>query len=274
MKKATVVMLILAILLSTLMGCLFVKPATANPESSIPNLSMPVEYINYTITSIKGTLWVKIDGYYPIYLLKQMDCSFTGDLPMVYPMPPQTSNIKVSLDNKEVSWSNYTQIYPDALHHTALGDWWMIYCNLENILDYFELKIHYEHPIMQTNDAYQFLYDLNISPYLSALDLNSKAYFTLTFYENVSSMQIFTSPSDGSLNRLNFTVEGQNKTPQVDFTVTSEYSKPLPGDIIVRFNHDSSEEAFNWIPYTIIPLSLASIAVIAFIKKRKKQLWN
>ena len=59
------------------MGSLFVKPATANPEGSIPNLSMPVEYINYTITSINGTLWAKIDGDYPIYLLKQMDCSFS-----------------------------------------------------------------------------------------------------------------------------------------------------------------------------------------------------
>src|SRR4030042_2643952 len=139
MKKVIVVMLILALLLSILMGSLFVKPATANPEGSIPNLSMLVEYINYTITSVNGTLWAKIDGDYPIYLLKQMDCSFSGDLPMVYPMPPQTTNITVSLDNKQVSWSNYTQIYPDVLHHTAIGDWWMIYSNLENVSDYFEL---------------------------------------------------------------------------------------------------------------------------------------
>jgi hypothetical protein len=118
MKKAIITMLILALLISTLTGFLYFKPVTANPEGSIPNLSMTLEYINYTITSINGTLWAKIDGYYPIYLLKQTDCSFAGDLPMVYPMPPQTTNISVSLDDKEVSWSNYTQVYPDALHHT------------------------------------------------------------------------------------------------------------------------------------------------------------
>jgi hypothetical protein len=271
-RKTIVATLMLALLLSTLMGSLFVKQVTANPEGSFPNLSMPVEYVNYTITSINGTLWAKIDGDYPIYLLKQMDCSFTGDLPMVYPMPPQTTNISISLDNKEVSWSNYTQIYPDALHHTAIGDWWMIYCNLENVSDYFELKIHYEHPIMQTDGTYQFLYDLNISPYLSSSYPNSTAYFTLTFYEIVSSLQVFTSPTDNTLNPLNYTSEEQNKTPQVTFTVASEYSKPLPGDIIVRFNYDFHEESFNWIPYTIIPLFLACIAVVAFIKKRKKQL--
>jgi hypothetical protein len=67
-----------------------------------------------------------------------------------------------------MSWSNYTQIYPEALHHTAVGDWWMIYSNLENVSDYFELKIHYEHPLEMINGSYLFLYDLNISPYLSS----------------------------------------------------------------------------------------------------------
>ena len=254
------------------MGFLFVKPATANPEGSIPNLSMPVEYINYTITSINGTLWAKIDGDYPIYLLKQMGCSFTGDLPMVYPMPPQTTNISVSLGNEEISWSNFTQIYPEALHHTAIGDWWMIYCNLEDVSDYFELKIHYEHPVMQTGDTYQFLYDLNISPYLSASYPNSTAYFTLSFYEEVSNLQVFTSPSDGILNPLSFTVEEENKTSQAVFTVISQYSKPLPGDLIMSFNCDAPVEFFNWIPFTIIPLALVFVAVIVFLKKRKKQL--
>ena len=94
MKKAIIIMLILALLISTMMGFLYFKPVTANPERSIPNLSMPVEYVNYTITSINGTLWAKIDGYYPIYLLKQMNCSFNGEMPMVYPMPPQTTNIQ------------------------------------------------------------------------------------------------------------------------------------------------------------------------------------
>jgi hypothetical protein len=272
MKKAIVAMLILALLLSTLIGSLFVKPATANPEGSIPTLSMPVEYVNYTITSTNGTLWVKIDGYYPIYLLKQMDCSFAGELPMVYPMPPQTTNIRISLDNKEIGWSNYTQIYPEALHHTAIGDWWMIYCNLDNVSDYFELKIHYEHPLEVINGSYLFLYDLNISPYLSSSYLNSTAYFTLTFNDKVSNLEVFTSPSDGILNPLNFTIEGQNKTPQVTFTVTSEYSKPLPGDIIVKFNYNTPAESFNWITYTIIPLAIACIAVMAFLKERKKQL--
>ena len=178
-RKTNVIVLILALLLSTFMGCLFVKPATANPEGSTPNLSMPVEYVNYTVTSINGTLWAKIDGYYPIYLLKQMDCSFNGNLPMVYPMPPQTTNIRISLDNKEMSWSNYTQSYPGALHHTAIGDWWMIYANLENVSDYFELKIHYEHPLEMINGSYLFLYDLNISPYLSSQSNNSTAYFTI-----------------------------------------------------------------------------------------------
>ncbi len=71
---ATITILFLAT--SILTGSLFVKQATANPEGSTTFLSMPVEYINYTIASLNGTLWAKIDGDYPIYLLKQADCSF------------------------------------------------------------------------------------------------------------------------------------------------------------------------------------------------------
>jgi hypothetical protein len=95
MKNATsAILLILALLASTLMGTLLVKPAAANPEGSLPNLSMPVEYVNYTITSRNGALWAGIDGYYPIYVSEQPECVFSGDLPMVYPMPPNRSPVK------------------------------------------------------------------------------------------------------------------------------------------------------------------------------------
>lgn len=266
MKKAIVVMLILALLLSTLMGFLFVKPTTANPEGSLPNLSMPVEYINYTITRINGTLWAKIDGDYPICLLKQLDCSFAGDLPMVYPMPPQTTNIRVSLDNKEVSWSNYTQSYPEALHHTAIGDWWMIYCNLENASDYFELKIHYEHPIEVVNGSYLFLYDLNISTYLSPQSNSSTAYFTVYMETNFASLNVYSTQTDTKWNPVNFTLTKNGSTEVVSVQIHSEYGKPLIGDLVVEFSQDRQVSEF---PFWILPI-LSTGALLATIIYRRK----
>ncbi len=251
---ATITILFLAT--SILTGSLFVKPATANPEGSTLVLSMPVEYINYTIASINGTLWAKIDGDYPIYLLKQTDCSFNGDLPMVYPMPPQTTNIRVSLDNKEVSWSNYTQIYPEALHHTAIGDWWMLYGNLENVSDYFELRIHYEHPLEMVNGSYLFLYDLNISPYLSLESNNSTAYFTFYVETNFASLNVYSTETDYKWNPVNFTLTENASSKVVSVQMYSEYGKPLLGDLVVEFSQDRQVSEFPLWTFTTISLGI------------------
>ncbi len=265
-NKAIVTILILALLVSISMCLLEAKPATANPEGSIPNLSMPVEYINYTITSINGTLWAKIDGDYPIFFLKQLDCSFTGDLPLVYPMPPQTTNIHVSLDGKEMSWSNYTQSYPEALHHTAIGDWWMIYCNLENVSDYFELKIHYEHPIEMVNGSYLFLYDLNISPYLSLQSNNSTAYFTVYLENNFASLNVYSTQTDTQWNPVNFTLTKNGSAEVVLVQMHSEYGKPVIGDLVLEFSQDRQVSEF---PFWIL-LTLSIGALLATVIYRRK----
>lgn len=65
----------------------------------------------------------QIDGDYPIYVQNQSNCVFYGELPMVYPMPAGTTDIHVYLGDQELSWTNYTAAYPEATHHTVLGDW-------------------------------------------------------------------------------------------------------------------------------------------------------
>jgi hypothetical protein len=268
LRSSTALILILAFLLSTVMGLLVVKPVVANPEGSFPDLSMPVEYVNYTITSIDGTLWAKIDGYYPIYLLKQTDCSFTGDLPMVYPMPPQTTNIHVSLDGKEVSWSNYTQSYPEAVHHTAIGDWWMIDSNLANISNYFELRIHYEHPLEMVNGSYLFLYDLNIDPYLTPQSNNSTAHFTIQMQTNVTNLNAYTTETDTQWNPINYTSTKEGSTQIISIQMNSEYGKPLLGDLVVEFSPDQQIPELSWL--AILPL-LALVFLIALATKHKSR---
>ncbi len=272
MKKEIVITLTLALLISTLSGSLFFEPAMANPEGSIPTLSMPVEYINYTITSINGTLWAKIDGDYPIYLLKQPDCSFAGDLPMVYPMPPQTTNIRVSLDGKEMSWSNYTQSYAEALHHTAIGDWWMIYANLENVSDYFELRIHYEHPLEMVNGSYLFLYDLNISPYLTLQSNNSTAYFKVYMETNFASLKAYTTQTDIKWNPENFTLTKNGSTEVVSVQMYSEYGKPLAGDLVVEFSQNRQVSEFPLWTLTAISIG-ALLGALLYKRKTAKQFY-
>jgi hypothetical protein len=115
-------------------------------NSTKANLAMPEEIINYTITNINGRLWAKIDG---TYLLQMLGAEAFDSLPLVYPTPPGTTNITVTMDETELAWSNYTEIYPAALHYTALGYWSMISCTIYPV-------------IALINGSYTFLYDFNI----------------------------------------------------------------------------------------------------------------
>ena len=264
--KTLAIAFILALLISTLAGTLLVDSESANPDGSLPALAMPVEYVNYTITRVNGTLWAKIDGNYPIYLLKQSDCTFNGELPMVYPMPLGTTNIHVTLGDRELSWINYTEAYPEALHHTAIGDWSMIYSVLSPVSDFFVLKIHYEHPLEVANGSYLFLYDLNISPYLSPQSNNSTAYFTVRMEANTTNLHAYTTKTDTEWNPINYTTTKEGSTEVVAIQMHSEYNKTL-GDLVVVFSDADQVPEF---PIWIIPVLIAIILLTALLYLKRR----
>jgi len=242
--------------------------AVANPDETFPNLAMPTEQVNYTIASINGTLWAEIDGNYPISILSSSGCIFNGDLPMVYPIPPGATNIHVFLAGQELSWTNYTQDYPEALHHTAIGDWGMISCMLVGVSDSFNLKIHYEHPLQKANGSYLFLYDLNISPYLSEQSNNSTCYYTLRMETNTTNLHAYTTATDSQWNPINFTYTKEKATTVISVAEYSMYNQPLPGDFVVEFNAVDQVPEF---PVWVLPLILivGLLTGLFYLKKRK-----
>jgi hypothetical protein len=240
---------------------------SGNPDSSFPNLSMPIEHVNYTITTINGSLWAKIDGNYPISILEQSNCSFNGNLPMVYPMPPGTTNIHICLGDQELSWTNYTQDYPNALHHTAVGDWGMIFCMLSNVSDSFLLQIHYEHPLQTVNGSYLFLYDLNISPYLSEQSGNSTCYYTIRMETNATNIKAYTTATDTQWNPIQYTNTQEDTTQVISIAEHSEYSKPLLGDLVVEFS------GVNQVPeltFWILPSIMAGLILFIIVCNKKR----
>jgi hypothetical protein len=248
-----------------------VNSEAANLLPSPPLIAMPEEYINYTITSINGSLWAKIDGTYPLQILFEPE-QVSDSLPLVYPTPPGTTNISVSMDETELSWSNYTEIYPGALHHTAIGNWSMINCTIYPIPEHLTLKIHYEHPIMLINGSYTFLYDLNISPYLSLYSNQSTAYFNIRMETNYTSLHVKTVGTDEILNPVNYTITREKTAEIITFQIVSEYSN-LPGDkdILITFTAFKTPEALEF-SYLLIILPIAVIAtLIARIAYRRKR---
>jgi len=262
-------------LFSAVAGTQVINLVAANPDLSNLILAMPEEYINYTITRVDGTLWAKIDGTYPIYLLSESEgdsqCVPPDELPMVYPTPPGTINIHVKMNETELDWSNYTEAYPNALHHTAIGDWAMIYCVIAPVSDYFVLKIHYEHPVQLINGSYLFLYDLNIRDYLSDWSPNSTAYFTIRMETNTSNLQVYTTETDSIWNPINYTTSQEGATEIIAIQIYSEYSKPLLGDLAITFSGAEAETTAvpSWI---IIPvLLIAALLAVIIYRRRHRQ---
>jgi hypothetical protein len=254
--------LLLAIAITSVL--LFSAVATVQPVNSAttdlvqsPFIAMPEETINYTITSINGSLWAKIDGAYPLQILFGPEQA-SNPLTMVYPTPPGTTNISVKMDETELSWSNYTEIYPEALHFTALGYWPMINCTIYPIPERFTLKIHYEHPIPLINGSYTFLYDLNISPYLSPWSSKSTAYFNIRMETNYTDLHVNTVGTNEVLNPVNYTIKRDITAETITFQIVSEYSKPLLGDILITFAATNASGA----PYLIIILLIAIAATL------------
>ncbi|MGF3522202.1 MAG: hypothetical protein ACQXXJ_03795 [Candidatus Bathyarchaeia archaeon] len=234
-----------------------------------PIFSMPKEYINYTITTRGGITWAAVDGNYPIYCA---NAASVNAVTMLYPTPPGTTNILITLNGTQLAWRNYTEQHPTALHHTTLGDWPMIATTFTPS-ELFVLAIHYEHPIKAVNESYQFLYDLNIAPYLSASNPTSTAHFTLKIYNELSGLRVFTV-SDDNRKEVEFTIGNAYGVQTVKFTVTSEYGKSLVGDVLVTFSNSGTQVECSSIMIvlttcaTITLLIVITVLVSAFLYRK------
>ncbi|MGB9960332.1 MAG: hypothetical protein ACPLKQ_07435 [Candidatus Bathyarchaeales archaeon] len=253
-------------------------------ESLVPRrplLAMPSEYINYTITRVNGKLWAKVDAVFPIHKVFGAGEIFelngvkyvvlSDELLLLYPTPPGTTNISVKNNGVELSWSNYTESYQAERHPTAIGNWPMIYCKIENAPNNFTLEIHYRHPIQVINGVYTFLYDLNISPYLSPWCNKSTAYFNIRMETNCTELNAYTVGSDRKMVPVNYTVTKDGTVEVINIKVTSEYNRPLPGDLIITFKCDQGSDLPLRHSIIIISALSASALIIGcmFLKHRK-----
>ncbi len=264
-KWATATTVFAMLLLSAVATIQLVNSDEANALPTAPLITMPEEYIDYTITTINGSLWAKIDGTYPLHVI-----GWSEPLLLVYPTPPGTTSISLKMDETELSWSNFTEIYPEALHFTALGNWSMINCTIHPVPEYFTLKIHYEHPVMLINGSHAFLYDLNISDYLSEWSNKSTAYFTIRMETNYTNLNINAIAIDETLTPINYTTTTSGTAETVTFPIISEYAKPLLGDILVTFTATNAPTAIE-ISYLLIILPIAiTAALLAHIAYKRK----
>jgi len=223
--------------------------------------SMPEEQVNYTITQIGDALWAKIDGTYPI--------TYSGtetSIPMVYPTPPGTTNISVWMNNDKLNWSRFTETNPEALHHTAIGDWSEILTVLNNVSGHFVLRIHYEHPLQMINGSYMFLYDLNIQEYLSAVCNSSVAHFIVVMDVKYAGLKVNTvDPATEVLKPIEYVILSDGGAI-IKIDEVSEFAKTLPGDLLVSFSFVQTSVS---IAAVSVSVAVATVTAVILLKKRK-----
>jgi len=260
-KNRSAASLLLVGLLLTVAALAFFQVAEAQ---DVYSLSMPEEYLKYTVTMENGSLWVKIDGTYPMHLTAS---NATSELPMYYPTPPNTTNMHVYLDGDEQPWSNYSEIDPSALHYTDIGDWQMIYTVVTPQSPDFVLAIHYEHPVQVINGTYTFLYDLNIEPYLSAATPKSTAHFTINLDTADININVYTTGHNGTWSPFSFNTTKEGSTQTASFDIVSEYDKPLWGDIAMTLTTSQPAEFPFW-PVLLLLIFIVMLVVV-FVRKVK-----
>jgi hypothetical protein len=243
-------------------------------QSTLQSISMPVEYVNYTVSMANESLCATVDGTFPMHI----PLEWVGqELPMLYPTPQGVTNISIEVDGQKVGYSNYTQVYPDMLHYTYLGEWQMILCTIQPASPDFFMTIHYQHPILQVNGTYMFLYDLNISPYLSNSSTESTAHFNVLFQTNCSNINIYNVPGDSSIPHdntrtpVNFTIKREIGAQTVAFNITSSYSQPVPGDELITFQNSQSQipEFPSFIIFVVLMVIFTPLVVLIVRKQRK-----
>jgi hypothetical protein len=236
-KQVSTIIFVVVILLAAAIGVLYQVPC-AVAESEPETLTMPQEWLNYTITTIDGSLWAVVDGLYPMHLSPE-----TVTLPMVYPIPPNTTDVHIKLDGVELAWSNYTDMYPTARHYTVIGDWQMVYCIVEPSETDFVLQIHYQHPIQTINESCTFLYDLNIIEYLSPSSPMSTAHFQIQLPPS-QTMNVFTT---AEWKPVNYTSTQNGVSKMVTFDIVSVYGESLAGDIVFVLPDSTVPEFPSWV---------------------------
>jgi hypothetical protein len=265
-KRSLVTGALLTILLLLMFNGPFIVPrVTAQSDSTAPLISMPDESLNYTIALVNGVPWAKINGYYPIY----QTYSLEGNLPMVYPTPPNTTNISLTCNGEKLNWTDYTAFDPEETHYTDIGNWSMILCLVPLTSNNFVLTIHYEHPIQVINGTYMFLYDLNISPYLSSDSNASKAHFTIRWETKESNIKIYATGTNGTWSQREFSTVNDKGVEVMSFDISSNYSNPLPGDIVITFDKETNMAPYYFVG--LIGLVIVVILIIVVVYNRKHQ---
>ena len=146
----------------------------ANPIQ-VPAM-MTEEYINAVIYPSGGEYWAYV---YCRYQFKNVGYAKVA---MNFPVPPDSRDISVSVDDIPVYWS-----WSGEKCQTEIGEYKMIFCIIKNPHREFEVEIAYRHRLAAAAGKHIFLYPLGPGRHVSILSKRLTAHISLAVAGSISS---------------------------------------------------------------------------------------
>ena len=147
----------------------------ANPIP-VPAVMMTEEYINAVIYPDGGEYWAYV---YCRYLFGNV-----GYLKVImkFPVPPDSRDISVSVDDIPVYWS-----WSGEKYQTEIGEYKMISCIIKNSHRKFEVEINYRHRLAAASGGHIFLYPLGTGRHGRIISKRLTAHISLAVAGSINS---------------------------------------------------------------------------------------
>jgi hypothetical protein len=183
--------------------------ALANPIPWPPPASMPLEDMKINIQTLEGSLYAQFSGDFTFDYIPNEVCL------MMFPVPPDATNIQVSQDGAERSWrwssENYTTILPEMPTIPMIE--WEGPFPVEGCV----FTVEYEHSLIEHPEEYIFFYALGTGKYFQTYDKTTTAYFDIRFPSayKVDSVCLDNDPHDyqvlpmGNISQLKIVVQSE-----------------------------------------------------------------
>ena len=145
--------------------------AFANPIPWPPPASMPLEDMHISISPSTNGLSAEFIGEFTFTHIPEDVNS------MLFPVPPDANNIRVTADNIELPWSWSSEVYPTVLPEmpTIPMIEWQGPFPIEGAL----FGVDYEHDLIKRPDEFIFFYAVGTGKYYPTYDTTTTAFFDI-----------------------------------------------------------------------------------------------